>query len=43
MDFTGRPLAGFVVVAPEGCDSDAALARWLAQCAEFVATLPPKV
>ena len=42
MDFTGRPMKGFVYVAPEGFDSDAALEDWIGRCAKFVQTLPPK-
>lgn len=31
MDFTGRPLKGFVYVSTPGLASDAALRRWIAQ------------
>jgi TfoX/Sxy family transcriptional regulator of competence genes len=41
MDFTGRPLAGMVYVAPEGLRG-AALRRWVEQAAAFARTLPPK-
>jgi TfoX/Sxy family transcriptional regulator of competence genes len=41
MDFTGRPLAGMVYVAPEGLRG-AALRRWVEQAAVFARTLPPK-
>src|SRR5829696_9203209 len=40
MDFTGRPLTGFVYVAPAGYRG-AALGRWVEEAAVFVATLPP--
>lgn len=40
MDFTGRPLTGFVYVAEPGYRG-AALGRWAAEAAEFVATVPP--
>jgi TfoX/Sxy family transcriptional regulator of competence genes len=40
MDFTGRPLAGMVYVAPEGVRSDAALAKWLGRAVAFAASLP---
>ncbi|MBL0215401.1 MAG: TfoX/Sxy family protein [Myxococcales bacterium] len=40
MDFTGRPLTGFVYVAAPGWRTDAAVERWARQAAEFVATLP---
>ncbi len=42
MDFTGRPLAGMVYVAPEGIRSAAALAKWVGRGVSFVSTLPPK-
>jgi TfoX/Sxy family transcriptional regulator of competence genes len=31
MDFTGRPLRGFVYVAPDGVATDAALRAWIAK------------
>jgi TfoX/Sxy family transcriptional regulator of competence genes len=42
MDFTGRPLAGMVYVAPEGLRSRAALVKWVGLGVSFVSTLPPK-
>ena len=42
MDFTGKPLKGFVYVAPEGFESDDDLVYWVRLCVGFVATLPPK-
>jgi hypothetical protein len=42
MDFTGKPLKGFVYVAPEGFGSDEDLEAWVATCERFMATLPPK-
>jgi hypothetical protein len=42
MDFTGKPLAGMVYVAPEGVRSKAALARWIGRGIEFVINVPPK-
>ena len=42
MDFTGRPLAGMVFVAPEGIRSAAALAKWVERGVSFVSSLPPK-
>ncbi len=42
MDFTGRPMKGYVYVDAPGIESDAALANWIVACAGFVATLPPK-
>ena len=42
MDFTGRPLKGFVFVGPNGYKTDAALAKWLRWATEFAESLPPK-
>jgi hypothetical protein len=42
MDFTGRPMKGYVYVAPAGFEEDAALAGWVACCLRFNGTLPPK-
>jgi len=42
MDFTGKPLKGFVYVAPEGVESDEALSSWVCSSLEFVGSLPPK-
>jgi TfoX/Sxy family transcriptional regulator of competence genes len=42
MDFTGKPLRGFVYVAPEGIESDQALESWVAMSLRFVRSLPPK-
>jgi hypothetical protein len=42
MEFAGRPLAGFVLVDPEGFGSDTALAAWVQRGLDFVATLPVK-
>jgi len=42
MEFAGRPLAGFVLVDPDGFRTDAALAAWVQQGLDFAATLPVK-
>ena len=42
MDFTGRPMRGYVFVGPQGLKSAAQLKRWLKLCGDFAATLPPK-
>jgi len=42
MDFTGRPVKGFLYIDPEGFEEDADLAAWIDLCLEFVDTLPPK-
>ncbi len=35
MDFTGRPLKGFLFVEPEGLPSDGHLAGWLQRALDF--------
>lgn len=42
MDFTGRPMRGFVYVTAEGIATDAALRRWVERSIAFVRSLPPK-
>jgi hypothetical protein len=42
MDFTGRPLKGYVYVDPAGYESDDDLAYWVQAGHAFVATLPVK-
>jgi hypothetical protein len=42
MDFTGRPLKGFVYVEPAGIETDVAPGSWIRRCERFVASLPPK-
>jgi len=42
MDFTGRPMTGYVFVDPPGFAEDEDLAAWVERCYAFVATLPPK-
>ncbi len=42
MDFTGRPLNGFVYVGPAGCRRGVDLAHWVRRALAFVGTLPPK-
>ncbi len=42
MDFTRRPMKGFVNVDPEGIEADEDLATWLDLARKFVETLPPK-
>lgn len=42
MDFTGKPLKGFVYVEPAGFATASALAGWLDTCIEFAASLPAK-
>lgn len=42
MDFTGRPMKGYVYVEPGGFASDEAIAHWVNASHAFAATLPPK-
>jgi len=42
MDFTGRPMKGYVYVAPDGLDSQAELEAWVERCVKYVGTLPPR-
>ena len=42
MDFTGKPLKGFLYVLPAGFESDQALADWVQRCEQFVRSLPPR-
>jgi TfoX/Sxy family transcriptional regulator of competence genes len=41
MDFTGRPMRGFVLVDPDAAE-DAGLENWIALAGRYVAALPPK-
>jgi hypothetical protein len=41
-DFTGRPMTGWVVVSPDGLDSDESLQEWVDRALNFVMSLPPK-
>ena len=40
MDFTGRPLSGFIYVGSPGVKAGAALAKWLREAAEYASSLP---
>jgi hypothetical protein len=42
MDFTKRPMKGFVFVAEAGCEDDEALAHWVRRGVRFAASLPRK-
>lgn len=41
-DTMGRPMAGWILVDPEGCKTDKALAEWIKLGADFAKSLPPK-
>ncbi len=42
MDFTGRPLKGFVYVPRSGFDTKAKLAGWIEPALEYAKSLPKK-
>lgn len=42
MDFTGRPMKGFITVGADAIASDAALRAWIDRGLAFVESLPPK-
>lgn len=42
MDITGRPMKGWVIVAPAGVESDLQVRGWVRKAIEFVKTLIPK-
>jgi hypothetical protein len=42
MDFTGKPLKGYVYVHADGIADDPELAKWVNWCAGVVQALPPK-
>jgi hypothetical protein len=42
MDFTGRPIKGFVYVDSKGCSNDAMLKRWLDMGIGYASSLPKK-
>lgn len=42
MDFTGRPLSGYVYVAPQGVRTAPSLKSWVDRGLKFARTLPPK-
>ena len=40
MQFAGRPVMGYVLVAPDGYVATTALATWVQRGIDFVSTLP---
>jgi TfoX/Sxy family transcriptional regulator of competence genes len=42
MDFTGKPMKGYIFVTSEGLAEDEDLRDWIGQCKTFVAALPIK-
>lgn len=41
-DITGRPMKGWVMVEPDGLETDEQLGHWVQRSVEFVETLPKK-
>ena len=39
MDFTGKPMQGYIYVNPEGLDNDDQLEFWVERCLDFNRTL----
>ena len=42
MDFSHRPMRGFIQVGAEGVESQRQLKAWVRRCVRFAASLPPK-
>lgn len=42
MDFTGRPMRGYIYAAAQGLETEESLERWLGLARAFVRELPPK-
>ena len=42
MDFTGRPMRGWVYVSPEGTTAGGSLAAWVNRGVAYARSLPPK-
>jgi TfoX/Sxy family transcriptional regulator of competence genes len=42
MDFTGRPMVGYIFVKADSLQTDEALSSWVNQCYDFASTLSPK-
>jgi len=41
-DLTGKPMAGWITVAPAGCELDGDLQAWVKKGVEFALSLPAK-
>ena len=41
-DMTGRPMKGWLLVAPAALETDEGLRRWVDPAIEFASSLPPK-
>ena len=42
MDFSGRPMKGYLYVGPQGVATEADLRTWIGRALSFVHLLPPK-
>ncbi len=42
MNFTGKPMKGFLYVEPAGISDDSDLKDWISVCIDFVESLPSK-
>lgn len=42
MDFTGKPMTGYVFVAAAGIRDEPSLVKWVSRSLQFIDTLPPK-
>ncbi len=42
MNFTGRPMKGFVYVLPDGFKTDEELRSWVSRYEAFLRSFPPK-
>jgi TfoX/Sxy family transcriptional regulator of competence genes len=41
-DITGRPMKGWIMVQPDGLETDEQLTGWIQRAVDFVGTLPRK-
>src|SRR4029079_8063500 len=41
-DITGRPMKGWIMVEPDGMETEEQLHKWVGRAVEFVETLPRK-
>ena len=41
-DMSGRPMKGWILVAPEATEEDSGLHRWIEAGLDFAGSLPPK-
>jgi TfoX/Sxy family transcriptional regulator of competence genes len=42
-DITGRPMRGWIMIEPDGVDTDDRLGQWIERSLQFVSTLPAKL